>query len=367
MNKTNLKRAYYSLKILILTCVLPGYAMAGTDFRDFDLANFDRIHVLAPYQLEVVQDDEFSVGVTVDDEHTNDLDVYRTQSTLILSVQPDRSNFKTLGARVTLPALDSIEIIGAGKAELSGFSQQKLSVHILGVGRVSGSSLWADELDLSVIGTGGVDFGRAGPFQDAKILLDGVNESTLNMAEGSKLHGLMVGVTRLNYWGTDVSLDVFKIGLGKIKRLGPTWNGQSPAPSPAPTPIDFLYSGSWYNPGQSGHGFSIEIGRKPNGTPLAIVYWYVFDDFGNPIFLVGSGVPDGNVLEVEFKAPLGMAFGEFDPQSVERKAAGTARFEFSGHDNGTFSYTPSEFSILTWGHSSIEALSISKLFAIDFQ
>jgi hypothetical protein len=130
------------------------------------------------------------------------------------------------------------------------------------------------------------------------------------------------------------------------------------------------YSGSWYSEGQSGHGFSMEFGQGAKGLSKVVGYWYIYDDLGNPIFLVGSGKLDGNRVEMTFKSPVGMQFGVFDPDSVEREDAGTAVFEFTDADNATFSYTPSEFSINTWGHTVIESLPLVKLFGIpvsDYQ
>ena len=367
MNKLNLKRILFSLKILTLICWLPGHVMAATETQVIDLDGFNKIHVLAPYKLEIVQDSDFVVEVTVDQRHADVIRVSKDNSTLFLSVESGNYNFSTLNARVSLPALTSIKIVGAARADLSGFSQQQLDVAIIGVGRVAGTSLWIDELDLAVIGTGGVDFGNAGPFQYAHVALNGVNESTLNMDVDATISGVLIGITKLNYWGTNVNLDVAKIGLSKIKRLGATSNNQGPPPTQSPTPIGVWHSGSWYHEEQSGHGFSIEIGSKPNGSPLAVVYWYIFDDFGNPVFLVGSGVPDGNVLAVNFEAPVGMVFGEFDSHSVVREAGGTGLFEFSDENSGVFSYTPSEFTASAWGHSRIDSLPLVKLFAIDFQ
>ncbi len=132
-------------------------------------------------------------------------------------------------------------------------------------------------------------------------------------------------------------------------------------------PIGPAHSGSWYNAGQSGHGFSMEFGELADGSPLAVIYYYGYDINGNPLFFVGTGVPDGNAVEVEFVSPVGMRFGEFDPDTVMRPGAGTGRFEFADQDNGTFSYTPSEFSETTWGHSPIEELALEKLFGIPVE
>lgn len=124
------------------------------------------------------------------------------------------------------------------------------------------------------------------------------------------------------------------------------------------------YSGSWYNRDQSGHGFSMEFGRGSDGLSKVIVYWYVYDDQGNPLFMTGSGKLDGNRVELEFKSPVGMRFGEFDPTSVAREPGGTAIIEFSDSDTATFSYTPSEFSVNTWNHTAIDSLPLVKLFKI---
>jgi hypothetical protein len=134
--------------------------------------------------------------------------------------------------------------------------------------------------------------------------------------------------------------------------------------APEDTVVGLEYSGSWYNADQDGHGFSMEFGEAVDGSPLAVIYWYTYDNLGNPIFMVGSGVPTEDRVEIALISPVGMEYGVFDPASVTREAGGTAVFEFTDADNGTFSYVPSEFSVTNWGHSPIVALPIEKLFAI---
>jgi len=130
-------------------------------------------------------------------------------------------------------------------------------------------------------------------------------------------------------------------------------------------PVGPAHSGSWYNADQDGHGFSIEFGTQADGTPLAVVYWYTYDNLGNPIFMVGAGVPDGNTVEIPFASPVGMKFGEFDPTTVERPGGGVAVFEFADSRNATFSYTPSSFSTTEWGHvAGIENLALTQLFRV---
>jgi hypothetical protein len=131
-----------------------------------------------------------------------------------------------------------------------------------------------------------------------------------------------------------------------------------------PPAIGPAHSGSWYQPEQDGHGFSLEFGEQLNGTPLAVAYWYTYDDAGNPIFMVGTGVPEANRVTIDFVSPVGMVYGEFDPASVVREDGGTGVFEFADRDTGSFSYTPSDFTVTAWGHTAIEDLPLVKLFGV---
>jgi hypothetical protein len=124
------------------------------------------------------------------------------------------------------------------------------------------------------------------------------------------------------------------------------------------------HSGSWYWAEQDGHGFSVEIGVQANGSSLGVVYWYTYDDEGHPIFMVGSGVPEGDILNVTFTSPVGMIFGEFDPDTVDREDGGTGRFVFADEDTAAFQYEPSEFTAETWGHTPIAVMPLEKLFGI---
>jgi hypothetical protein len=114
------------------------------------------------------------------------------------------------------------------------------------------------------------------------------------------------------------------------------------------------YSGSWFNPDQSGHGFSLEYSLLNDSTPFVVVYWYVYDSEGNPIFLIGLGEPEeGNTVTLEFEAPYGMKFGEFDPESTIRADGGTGVFTFEDSESGIFNYEPSQWMVDTYGVSAI--------------
>ena len=134
-------------------------------------------------------------------------------------------------------------------------------------------------------------------------------------------------------------------------------------PGAAPPSIGPGHSGSWYNPDEDGHGFSIEVGNAPDGSPKAVVYWYTYDTEGNPLFMVGEGAPDGTRLDVEFVSPVGMQWGVFDRPEGDWPDGGLGTFEFSDENSGVFRYEPSAFTSATWGHDA-HSMAITKLFGI---
>ena len=95
------------------------------------------------------------------------------------------------------------------------------------------------------------------------------------------------------------------------------------------------------------------------------MYWYTYDALGLPIFLVGNGVPVGNRVEVVFESPVGMVYGDFDPDTVTRLEGGTGVFVFTDRDNATFTYTPAADMGSQHGiNDGIDSLPLVKLLGI---
>ena len=183
----------------------------------------------------------------------------------------------------------------------------------------------------------------------------------LNLAVGGTFTGLLTPEQITAPLPGEMMIDYVRIYDNGFTELS------GPGVDADPSIIGPAHSGSWYNPGQSGHGFSAEFGMNGD-DPYAVIYWYIYDDAGDPIFFIGQGEPVDNRVEVTFYSPVGMVYGEFDPNTVPNPLdiAGTGVFEFSDRDNATFSYTPSQFSESTWGHTTpVENLPLIKLFGID--
>jgi hypothetical protein len=89
--------------------------------------------------------------------------------------------------------------------------------------------------------------------------------------------------------------------------------------------IAACHVGSWYNPGQSGHGLSVDVYAAGEQRLLAAV-WYVYVG-GEAVWLTGSGVIDGDHADLPMIRTEGADFGaDFDPADVQRIALGNLRF-----------------------------------------
>jgi hypothetical protein len=102
-------------------------------------------------------------------------------------------------------------------------------------------------------------------------------------------------------------------------------------------------SGSWFNPQRTGHGFAIEYTEQPgaceqiDGQGCLVVYWFVYDKEGNPIFLLGQLPVVGNVAAGEMLYFSGLQFGPFTPEPVPQ-SWGSLRLRFPDCESGFARY-----------------------------
>lgn len=98
--------------------------------------------------------------------------------------------------------------------------------------------------------------------------------------------------------------------------------------------IDRFLTGSWYNPAQSGHGFSLEVGA--NG--LVVIYWYTYHPDGTPTFILAVGEAEGMSATAVGYYNTGMRFGVFDPNERMESEWGTLTVTFHNCNSATVEY-----------------------------
>ncbi len=119
-------------------------------------------------------------------------------------------------------------------------------------------------------------------------------------------------------------------------------------------------TGSFFNTAQSGHGFFFEV-IDVAGQAQVFVAWFVFDNNGNPIWLVGQGTIDGLTATVPVQGFEGAMFPpSFNPDDVIATDAGTLAFNFAGCNNAVVNFQSANEAEL-----GSTALDLSRLTSIS--
>jgi glucose/arabinose dehydrogenase len=99
--------------------------------------------------------------------------------------------------------------------------------------------------------------------------------------------------------------------------------------------IGAAFTGTWFDPAQSGHGLFIEV--LPNNAMVAS--WFTFRPEGGQAWFIGSGNIVGDRAVIEAVYPQGGRFiPNFDPNQVTRPAWGRLTISFSDCNNGRVDY-----------------------------
>lgn len=123
--------------------------------------------------------------------------------------------------------------------------------------------------------------------------------------------------------------------------------------------VNKYISGSWFNPSQDGHGFSIEV----LDDDTTVVYWYVYDLQGNPLFLVGIGENVEDQVIADTYIQRGMKFGEFRSADVDQEYWGQLTLTFHDCDRATLEYDSTFVSnAQSYGRGTIP---LTKLLSLD--
>ena len=131
------------------------------------------------------------------------------------------------------------------------------------------------------------------------------------------------------------------------------------AAPPAGTPITAATSGSWYDPSQNGHGFSLQV--APGN--LFIVYWFVYSPDGTQqAWVTGSGAftAGSNTATVNVVQQVGTKFPpNFDETALTTTDWGTLTFTFIDCSTGTVTWNS---KVPVYGTGT---LPIAKIIGVD--
>lgn len=122
-----------------------------------------------------------------------------------------------------------------------------------------------------------------------------------------------------------------------------------------PVSIDGSFTGSWYDPDQSGQGLMLEI--LPGGSVLAL--WFSFSPTGQQAWFGGVGSYSGNSATIgNVSLPTGGKWvSSFDGSTVAQNPWGTLSLTFTDHDHGKVDFA----SALGYGSGSMKLTRLTRV------
>jgi hypothetical protein len=101
--------------------------------KDFDILDFDRLEIASALDVRVEQSNIYSIEVTGDRRNVDDLDVYKSGSTLIIKFDDNSNRNHETFITITMPHLEGANFSAASSSHVNGFeSDEDLDLHLSG-------------------------------------------------------------------------------------------------------------------------------------------------------------------------------------------------------------------------------------------
>ncbi|HEY3517349.1 MAG TPA: DUF2807 domain-containing protein [Gammaproteobacteria bacterium] len=195
--------------------------------RTYDLADFVGVSVAGQWQIMVERGDAWRVSVEVPADYADQVRVERNGDVLNLAYPYRFGGFSRGGfggvdrqrpfqATITMPALETLGLLGASQLSFSGFEGSALSLDVSGAVDLTGAASRFDTLTLDLSGAGRINLADV-PVTDADVDISGAASVTLRMA-GGRLTGDVSGTSNLEYFGTVSAETIDKSGFVNVRR-----------------------------------------------------------------------------------------------------------------------------------------------------
>jgi hypothetical protein len=200
---------------LLAGCVREGVPGSGNlTTQEFDFSDFTRVEVGSAFQVEVVQADSYRVSVTADDNLFEYIKVSKQGETLKIGLKllPLRPLFSTLKAEITMPQIYGLDLSGATRGTVSGFSStDNLDTELSG----------ASSLNLMEMSAGDVKFELSGASRvSGDITASGDARLELSGASSVKLQGSASDLVIDASGASRVELDSYPVGNADVRLSG---------------------------------------------------------------------------------------------------------------------------------------------------
>ncbi len=230
------------------------------DTKNFELSGFRKIHIKFAMEAEIIRADGYSISISGSETLIDNMEVYLEGDKLVLGYNLNlislfAAPFSRARARITLPELSELKVVGAARCLLTGFnSKDSFDLQVAGASRlemdevtfgrvrwelsgasnISGSLTVKDAMEIKINGASKVkitgsapemDLDASGashieldsfPVNNARVRLVGASRGIVKV--GGKLDALLEGASNLEYVGQTTIGDIRITGASSIKK-----------------------------------------------------------------------------------------------------------------------------------------------------
>lgn len=184
--------------------------------QSYDLKAFDHIHIAHGFRVNIIHQEEFSIHVNGPDLILHNLIVKKQKNQLILDHGPsDIKRKNPIKVKIGMPELSQVDLEGASRGEIAGFSLPNLVMNLKGASHAEGSDNHIEQLRLNLRGAASVDFEDSHTVH-AEINATGASSARLEMT-GGNLTGTLTQASHVKYSGDVSEISVLTNDVAEVK------------------------------------------------------------------------------------------------------------------------------------------------------
>jgi hypothetical protein len=220
------------LVLVLLSACVPTHLIVGSGdliTRDYTFVDFTNLDIGSAVEADITQSDSFTVSITTRENLFDHLDIYTSGKTLNITLKSGSYTNSQIKARISLPRLDTINLTGAAKGNVTGFNS-------------------ANDFDFTLTGASSLDM----DVQAGNVIGEMTGASKANgVLKADKLNLEMTGASKISLAGTTATLTIKATGASRfdmpelsVQNADVELNGASSANLNVSKTINFDLSGA---------------------------------------------------------------------------------------------------------------------------
>jgi hypothetical protein len=187
------------------------------DTKNFNISGFKRVYIKYAMEAEIVRSETYGVSISGSDTLIDNIDVFLEGDKLVLGYNLNlislfAAPFTRARARIALPDLRELKIVGAARCTLHGFSSQEdFMLQVAG----------ASKMDIDEMTVGNMKWDLSGASQiNGKLKSQGNMDIRVNGASKVKLTGSALNLDLEAAGASHLELDGFTVQNARVKLVG---------------------------------------------------------------------------------------------------------------------------------------------------